>query len=178
MILDVLTLQDCQLVRMWRNQCLGTLRTSNALTEKQQEDFYYNTICNPSSPHRYYGIYENAVLIGMGGITNIQWENSIGEISLIINPALHGQGIGTKAVNLLLDEAFNRLNLKTVCGECYECNPAVNFWKRIVQEHKGYSAVLCNRKYSNGQYYNSYYFSMDRDVCRLDTTVFQENRLS
>ncbi|MHC4464579.1 MAG: hypothetical protein ACYS30_24585 [Planctomycetota bacterium] len=30
---------------------------------------------------------------GMGGITNIQWENRLGEISLLIRPESRGKGL-------------------------------------------------------------------------------------
>jgi len=97
----------------------------------------------------------------MGGITNIQWENRLGEISLIIAPRYQKKGIGTNAAILLFNEAFYQMNLKTVFGECYRCNPSVAFWEKITKRYDGYSTVLPNRKYWNGKFHDSYYFSVD-----------------
>ena len=104
----------------------------------------------------------------MGGLTNIEWENSQAEISLIINPALQKQGHGKEAVRLLLDQAFNYLNLKTVYGEVYTCNDcAFEFWKKLAnasENQRGCWVILPNRKYWKGQYHNSAYFSFDSSL--------------
>ena len=104
--------------------------------------------------------------MGMGGITNIQWENRLGEISLIIASHLRGEGRGEKAVELLLDQAFHYLNLHTVCGECYGCNSAVMFWKAVTVAYRGHSTVLWNRKFWQGEYWESLYFAIDEDGYR------------
>ena len=169
MKLQVPTLEQCQKVRLWRNESMESLRTPYELTEEMQEDFYRDVICNRNSPHRYWSIItepeefgKTPFFIGFGGITNIQWENRLGEISLIISPSLRQGGLGQKAVDLLLDKAFNYMNLHTVCGECYCCNPAKDFWKEVNRECGGTWAYLPDRKYWNGSYYNSLYFSFDK----------------
>lgn len=184
MKLEPLTLDQCQQVRIWRNDCLETLRTPYPLTESQQAEFYQDVVCNRNSPHRYFAItgeqadYPVGALIktkdiakpeipnfflGMGGLTHIQWENSIAEISLILDPKRRRQGLGEKAVDLLLDHAFNHLNLQTVFGECYHCNEAANFWLEITRKKKGRIVVLPNRKFWKGVYYPSSYFSIDKE---------------
>jgi len=134
-----------------------------------QEKFYHDVICNPNSHHRYWGVWlepyeEDTCFIGLGGITNIQWENRIGEISLILNPEERGKGYGEQVVDLLLDKAFNYLNLQTVCGEVYWSNPeGVAFWQKIVGKFRQTHLLeLPNRKYWKGQFYPSWYFSIDR----------------
>lgn len=100
----------------------------------------------------------------MGGITNIQWENGIGEISLIINPGLRDSGHGSEAVGLLLNEAFNNMGLKTVFGECYSCSEATAFWINQTRKYNGVGGiVLPNRKLWQGKHYDSLYFSIDCD---------------
>lgn len=165
MELRELTREDCEYVRQWRNESLVSLRTPYRLTREMQSDFYDNVICNRDSPHKYWGICPGIqeYICGMGGITNIQWENSIGEISLIICPKNTGIGYGTKAVDLLLDKAFNFMGLKTVFGECYLCNSAVSFWEKITEKYNGTKAFLPNRKFWDGDFYQSLYFSIDKD---------------
>jgi len=155
------TLIDCQRVRIWRNSWLISLRTPYELTEEMQEEFYENIIAKRDSVHKYWSIYDGDKFVAFGGITNIQHENKLGEISLIVNPEFVKQGYGSKSVDLLLDKAFNYLNIKTVFGECYMCNPVIGFWEKIIEKYKGYKTELPNRKFWNGLYYASMYFSID-----------------
>ena len=175
MKLETLTQEQVLLVAKWRNNEMEVCRTPFMLTEEIQEDFYKDIVSNRESNHRYWavvrtiedeikGIVPESGFIGMGGITYIQWENRIGEITLIIDPKGRGSGEGEKAVDLLLDQAFNYLNLQTVFGEVYYCNETgYNFWWKIADKYKSPCADLYHRKYWKGQYYNSMYFSIDKD---------------
>ena len=173
--LKVLSSQDAEQIRLWRNQCLDTLRTPSPLTAEQQADWYKNVVCNRSANARWFGVwehreYENDInetiksdrLIGYTGIENISRESCIGEISLLIDPKYHGKGYGRQAVAEVLRYAFEELNLHTVYGECYMNNPAVGFWKKLTAEYDGYTTALPCRKYSKGVYHSSLYFSIER----------------
>jgi len=175
MKLEPLTQSQCEQVRIWRNAEMECWRTPFMLTEDMQYDFY-KRCSDRNSPHRYFAIMiehgNGYKFIGMGGTTYIQWENRIGEITLIIDPQVRKDGLGEQAVDLLLDQAFNYLNLQTVFGECYVCNEAHDFWKKMtckyiykgIREKVGSGfVVLRNRKYWQGKYYNSLYFSIDKD---------------
>ena len=164
MKLGALTQSQCEQVRIWRNAEMECWRTPFMLTEDMQYDFY-ERCSDRNSPHRYFAIIDKG-FIGMGGITYIQWENRIGEITLIINPEVRKDGLGEKAVDLLLDQAFNHLNLQTVFGECYVCNEAWKFWEHLANygwNDKGCWVILPNRKYYKGMLHNSGYFSFDKD---------------
>lgn len=170
MKLEALTLEQCEQVRIWRNNEMEVWRTPYMLTEEMQKAFYYDIPCNRKSKHRSWAIKSTSVapdftehFIGMGGITYIQWENRIGEITLIIDPKKRKDGYGEKAVDLLLDQAFNHLNLQTVFGECYCCNDAVQFWIDITNKYKGETRRLPNRKYWRNQYWDGCYFSIDKN---------------
>jgi len=173
-----LELNDMWHIRIWRNQCLPYLRTSFALTQEMQEDWYKNEICNRNSRSRFWAIevpgevehtpiesiQRKPRLVGYGGIENIQWENSIGEISLLINPAEHHKGYGHAAAMDILSQAFNVLNLETVYGEVYANNPAHRFWDLLTKQYRGSSYRLPKRKYWNGVYHDATYFSLPRVV--------------
>jgi RimJ/RimL family protein N-acetyltransferase len=160
-MLRVLSIEDMEPIRQWRNQCLSTLRTPFPLTKEQQEQWYRDEICNRASRSRFWGVTgEEHLLVGYGGIENIQWENRIGEISLLINPAEQGRKYGTRAARAIIDQAFNQLNLDTVYAECYQNNPAVRFWDNVFAT--GYRTMLPNRKYSDGDYVNSIYYSLSQ----------------
>ena len=154
-------MEDAGVVSHWRNDARETLRTIGFSTIDLQEKFIENL--NPNR-HRYFSFTDGGDVVAFGGLTYIQWENRIAEISLIVDPDLVKQGIGSDAVDMLLDEAFNKLNLKTVFGECYKCNSAHEFWFRLTEKYEGYNTILKNRKFWNGLYYDSIYFSIDGET--------------
>ena len=167
--LKLLSKEGAEQIRIWRNQRLDTLRTPYPLTKEQQEDWYTNTVCNRQANARWFGIHktDSSVdnLIGYTGIENISWENRIGEISLLISPSNQECGYGWEAADKILQYAFNSLNLNCVFGECYESNEnAVRFWRKITEQREGYTTALPCRKYINGKYASSLYFSIEKPV--------------
>ena len=162
MKLKPVTRENLESVRQWRNECLETLRTPYMLTEKHQEDFY-DSLCSRTSVHRYLELWHDGQFIGLGGITYIQWENRCGEISLILAPDSRGRGLGRDAVAELYRVAFNELNLNMVFGECYRCNDAWEFWSVLNDEYVGNQCILKDRKYWEGQYHDSLYFSVTKE---------------
>lgn len=169
MKLKALSKSDCEQVRQWRNECLVALRTPYPLTEEQQARFYETVVCDRNARARYWGITVNDKniwdnqfdkLIGMCGLENIEWENRRAEISIILNPECQGKGYGEKAVELLLKQGFNYLNLENIWGECYENNPAITFWQKIIIVHNGYGTAIPCTKYFNGEYFGSLHFTL------------------
>jgi RimJ/RimL family protein N-acetyltransferase len=181
MKLKELSLQDCEQVRIWRNECLESLRTPFPLTKEMQEQFYREVVCNRDARARYWGVWETKIpnknlpkelaavckpydyLIGMIGLENIEFENRRAEVSIIINPEYKGKGYGTEAVDLLLEQGFNYLNLENIWGECYKSNKAIEFWKMIVVKYKAHSFDMPNTEYWSGEYYGSTYFNINKE---------------
>ncbi len=164
LVLKVPTFEDCEQVRLWRNNCLEALRTPYPLTEEQQERFYMDVVCNKDAPHKYWSIYDDDKFIAFGGLTHISWENRIAEISLIVNPAHREQGIGEECVKLLLAEGFGKMGLATIFGEVYCCNlEGLAFWRKITKAFSGYETLLSRRKMWNNQLWDSMYFSITED---------------
>ncbi len=159
------TKENCEQVRLWRNQDLVSWRTPYYLTKEMQENFYKETICNRNSPHRYWGIADSDdVFIGLGGLTDISLENRNAEITLVINPARRRENLGEQAVELILDQAFNYLNLNAVFGEVYVLNDiGYSFWSGMADKYKAFTVALPDRKFWQGHYCCSLYFSFDRD---------------
>lgn len=170
MILDTLTLEDVELVRQWRNQDLKVLRTPYMLTKEMQREFYDMQVCNRNANSRWWAIKESHtgtsvedkdlisgyILIGMGGLENIVWENRNAEISLIIDPDLRGKGYGEKALGMILKMGFNYLGLHTIDAEVYWCNPdGQMFWLKMAEKHPSRQVILADRKYWDGKYYDS-----------------------
>lgn len=151
-------------MRDWRNATRESLRTPHLLTEAMQERFAAEVVDNQASPHRYFAIIAGG-LIGMGGLTHISWIDGIAEISLILNPSQTSKGYGRDAAEALLDEAFGRMRLLTVCGEVYCCNdPGVTFWQRFCVDYDGMWARLPRRKWWDGKLWDSLYFTITAEA--------------
>lgn len=161
LILSALSLDDVQLVRRWRAPLQMALRTPHFLTATQQEKFYHEVVCNPQAPHRYWAVREghDHIMLAQVGLVDIQWTNGHGEISLIANPERTRQGVGREAVRLVLEEAFERMALRTVWGECYHSNPSLPFWELMVEVFRGTSTTWPRRKFWNGKLWDSLLFT-------------------
>ena len=130
------TRADVERIRQWRNETLESFRTPYPLTEEMQGYFYDEIVCNRDHNSRWWSVYAGyGTLVGLAGLTDIEWENGLAQISLIVYP--QKQGYGREAVRMVLDEAFKNMGLNTVYGECYECNPAFEFWGKITNENGG-----------------------------------------
>ena len=161
MELTVLTKDQCEIVRQWRNDDISGYRTSFLLTKEMQEDFYKNVVCNRNSDCRFWGVINN-IFIGMVGLVDISFENRNAEISIIIDSGYRRNGQGSQALKLLLDKGFNELNLDNIYGECYTNNDAEKFWIKQCELLKAEFMYLPKRKYWNGKYYDSLYFNFGR----------------
>lgn len=160
---DTLNKDQCEIVRKWRNADISFLRTPFLLTKEMQENFYEKIICDRNSEHKYWAIIDKK-FIGMAGLTNISHYNKNAEISIIIDPKKKSKKKGEEALLLLLNLGFNELNLENIYGECYFCNPAIKFWKRIIEKYILNYTWLPFRKYYNGEYWNSIYFNFRKEV--------------
>lgn len=158
-----LRLLDMPPIVDWRNGAMETLRTPYYTTLEMQEEWYYKEIANRESHTRYWGLWLKDSFMGYGGIEHIEWENSRGEISLLIAPQFRHKGCGRKAVELFLDQAFNYINLATVWGEVYHCgHPA--FWEMLIRTYNGFSVDIPKTKYYAGKYYPATYFTFYKEA--------------
>jgi len=143
-----------------------------------QGRFYQEQICNRLANSRYWGIWidkeddsiADPAYIGMGEITNISIENRNGEIGLLMHPGY--VYMAEQAIDLILEQAFDYLNLENIYGECYACSAYYDIWKSIALRYYEDSDALIflqKRKYWQGKYYDSLYFNIgkgDWNKCR------------
>jgi len=170
--LSPITKVNCRLAATWRNNFRQSLRTPIMLTEEMQDDFFDRVARDRHSEDRYWEIREKTeayrdipagdTFLGLGGLTDIEWENRLAEISVFISPFWHKRGYGRAAVRLLCEEGFNTMGLETILGEAFLCNPNWKFWDKLTDEFMGFKTQLPDRKFWAGQHYPSLYFSWNR----------------
>lgn len=156
--LEPLTLAGAKRAAPWRNACRETLRTTTLSSEASQEE-WFNRL--PHSNMRYWEIHCDGDMVGLAGLTGIEWENGRAEISLLVRVDERGKGVGRVSVSLVLREAFERMRLNQVYGEVYYSNPHVDFWQHIVEEYHGYTTHHPNSKWWCGRFWSSLYFSIE-----------------
>ena len=157
MILHELTTHGAEDVRQWRNLDIAPNRTPFLLTEENQKE-WYKEVTKRDSDSRIWEFIGETARIAVGGLTGIHPVNRTAEIALVVNPKFRRKGNGMVIVNIILSQAFKRLNINTVFGEVYYC-ANVDFWLKT-KPH--YTTTLPNRKYWDGVYHDSMYFSWSK----------------
>jgi len=155
----------------WRNSVRSSLRTSGITTVDSQIRFWKSLRNNQSI--KYFAIMEDKEdpkegdppydILGIGGLVNIEWANGIGEIAILLNPKFKNKGLGKEVVDLLLEEGFDNMGLRTIYGECYACSPALQFWQKLAKARDWYTTVLPRRKLWYGRLHDSFYFSIEAE---------------
>ena len=161
-----LTDADAEPTARWREAARPYLRTPYVRTVEEQREFI-RTLHEHRYEYRYWAVqrdegYDPQQTVGLAGLSPIQWENGIAEVSLVLDPACVGKGYGGQAFALLLAEAFDYLRLEQVVAEVYANNPAMGFWDRMARKHGADSRVLPKRKYSGGVFHAAVYFSFQK----------------
>lgn len=169
---------DLPTIASWRNHpdVRPGLRTPFLLTNEMQERWFEDVVCNRRSEHRYWAMDAalpgshgcRSTLAAVVGLTFIAWENRTAELSVITDPNRTRQGIGRRALMALLAEGFDRMNLRVIYGEVYDCNQAIGFWKRMLNELGEQEGVFVpgDRKFWNGQYWRSFMFAFTEERWR------------
>lgn len=86
----------------------------------------------------------------LGDIRLVHMEGGMGEIGIVINREERGKGYGTDAMKAIIEYAFEKLNLKSVCLRVYDCNPRA----KALYERLGFRTVKTVRDgyiISNGE---------------------------
>lgn len=151
---------DLTRVLPWRVEARASLRTTRLLTPDDQKA--YADRIRTDHTMRIFGFRNGEHLVALGGLEGIDYVNGHAEISLIVKPRATGKGIGREAVALILEEAFDRLDLRTVWGECYHSTDAWKFWRKIAEQYgcDDLTVTWPRRKYWGGVLYDADLFTI------------------
>ena len=103
--------------------------------------------------HIVFGIVVDGELVGTVGLHNINWTSRHATFGIAIWKREYiGKGIGTEATKLILDYAFDFLNMHRIKLEVYEYNTrAIGVYKKLGFVEEG---RLRKQRYLRGQYYD------------------------
>ncbi len=101
-------------------------------------------------------------LIGVTGITGIAWPNRVAYLGIGIGePDNWGKGYGTEATYLIIQYAFNELNLYRLQLTVFEYNPrAIALYEKVGFQKEGVFRKFVER---DGQRYDMYLYGLLRD---------------
>ncbi len=100
--------------------------------------------------------------IGFGEVADIDWYGQKAHLGLIIGvPEYWGQKIGEEATKLIIEYAFNELNLYKFQAQINSAN--MGSWR--CAEKNGFirEATLKKDAYVNGKYFDTYIYSLFKD---------------
>ncbi|QDK43249.1 ribosomal-protein-serine acetyltransferase [Bacteriovorax stolpii] len=116
----------------WRNKQLNILRTKKIHT-KEDQDRYFDNVIIPSMDMDeptsiLFSFFKENVLIGYGGLTNIDWSVKKAEISFLLNNELAKETteyleIFTMFLKMLKNIAFKEVKLHRLFTETYDLRP-------------------------------------------------------
>ena len=101
-------------------------------------------------------------LIGIIGLSEIEWSNRVASLGIGIGQPVHwGKGYGTEATHLLVNYAFNELNLYRLQLTVFAYNTrAMALYERIDFRKEGTFRLFAAR---DGQRYDMYLYGLLRD---------------
>jgi RimJ/RimL family protein N-acetyltransferase len=111
MILRKTELSDIDNIMAWVNDpiVLEKFANFNPVTREDELSFLEGLL---SSKNDFtYTIIEDKSYVGQVSINKIYWAASNGRLAISIHPNQRRKGYATKAVNMLIDKAFNDINL-------------------------------------------------------------------
>lgn len=147
----------------WRNdrRVWKWCRQNDILQWDNHVAWFHSTISDPSI--RMYAITsrdEPSRVVGVCGLTSIDTLNRRAEFSLYIDPELHGEGYGHRALKTLIAHGFLNLGLNVVWGETYDGNPAAEMFGRVGLKKEGTRRQFYFR---DGRFIDAHLYSITRD---------------
>ena len=153
-----LTKKDFDKTYKWHNDLALrnlTLAHPFPVTDAQEEEWYDSLLKDRSNKNVYFGIEAKSSnkLVGIIFLTKISMIHKTCWLGVFVGDKnSRGKGFGSEAVNLIVDYAFNSLNLRKVSLEVVKSNKnAISSYKKIdfFQEGEMKKQVFIDGKYND-----------------------------
>lgn len=154
---------DAKIIFDWRNNAeIYSWCRQNAPLHYDNHLIWMKNQCKDPSIEMF-GIVANdkitnlPVLVGVCGLTSIDYINRRAEFSLYIAPEQQGQDFGKEALRTLVRWGLDSLNLNRVWGESFFGNDAVKIFEKLGFEKEGERLDFYFR---SGKYLNALLYSV------------------
>ncbi|MDH5442166.1 MAG: GNAT family N-acetyltransferase [Candidatus Nomurabacteria bacterium] len=163
--------QDLDLILKWRNnpEVSQYLSVVSPLSREKEIEWLDSQLAKmDKQEHFLFGIWDNKQdrLIGNMAIHDIDHINRVATTGAMIGEKdCWGKGFGTNAKMLLLDFAFNQLNLRKIYSKVLEFNErSANYSKKC---HYNEEARIPNHFYRNGKYHDEIILAVYQDMWQM-----------
>jgi len=132
---------DVAVIRVWRNdyRIWRWCRQTDLISDVDQKSWFEAQAACPSI--RMYKLELKtgsfSEIVGVCGLTSIDWLNRRAEFSLYIAPERQRRGYADAGLRLLLSHAFKNFGLHQIWGETFANNPAAVIFSRLGFKHDG-----------------------------------------
>lgn len=159
--------RDLELVARWRNDPNNRrfFFTTAVIYPAGQKKWYENLV---SDPNRIVFVIEtnDCRPVGIIGLDKLDRRNQEAEAGPgLLDPAERGQGYIEEAIELLLNYAFEELNLHRVYGACFPFNRVIGLLKMFGFEQEG---VLRQAVFTQGKFYDKVILGLLREEWQSD----------
>ncbi len=163
--LSPMSLEDADTYTRWMNDLRvtdGLGRSSNLVNFESEKKW----ILENANDYQFAIVRDdNDMVIGNCGIHKIEQRNQSAEIGICIGEESHrNQGYGGEALNLLLDYAFDYLNLNNIMLKAFSFNTAaIRCYEKIGFKEIGRRRKAC---FVKGEFWDDVYMDILRDEYR------------
>lgn len=148
---------DIETLRMWRNDpaIYNWCRQTGLIMEANQQKWFEKIAFDNSI--QMFGVHDNLSLIGVVGLTDIDYIHSKAEFSIYIAPKYQGKGHGESALKCLFDFGFKDMGLNRIWGETYQGNIGLKLYPKLGFKQEGH---LKKTYYKKGEFVDSFIFAI------------------
>ena len=170
-LLKPLTMEDMELIRLWRNQQMDVLRQKKEISKSEQISYFEKnivTLFDKEKPSQLlFSYFKDNILVGYGGLVHLSWDDKRAEMSFLLNPIyIKNDNIYkeyfSQFIAFMKQINFDQLFFHKLFTETYEHR---NFHINILVD-SGFQleGILRDHVYLNKKYFNSLIHSTINDI--------------
>lgn len=152
--------EDLAQLRDWRNDPDLRRRTREfRLLSLENQERWFKGLHDDRNTIMFAVLNEKRNLIGVVGLTYIDWKNRRAEVSIYIGEkTVQGQGYGLDALRTITRYGFHEANLHKLYAEIFAFNePSVRLFEKVGFKRDG---VKREDQYVDGKYWDTFVYSI------------------
>tara|TARA_B100001540_G_C15806677_1_gene642398 strand:+ start:872 stop:1375 length:504 start_codon:yes stop_codon:yes gene_type:complete len=139
--LKKITKKDLESIIKWRNNPnIMRYNTQFFLLNMEYQSKWFEKINKKNSNQKMFIFKYGKSNVGVGGLINIDKQNKSADIAIIIGETkIHGHGIGTKILQMLVEYGFKKMKLHRIGADVFEYNHiSLRLFEKLNFEREGF----------------------------------------